>query len=335
MGLLYLLPLVGFVSTGILLYFYLKLSHKFHWFDKPDEDRKSHTTVIPTSAGIAFMLPIIGFSWVMSSVSILSSSVLLIALVLLLVIGAYDDFRNLSVKFRLLISGVVSATAVAIFFEFEMSNVLLLTVYFLGIIWWMNLFNFMDGADGMAVLHALVALVGYSVYFLVFSADGFVYLPFLLFVIASLFAFLLFNFPHAKMFMGDSGSLSLSFLIAVIALFGISQGIFDEFVVIAFHLVFIIDATLTLLFRIKYKHAMTQAHNLHLYQALILSGKSHASISFYYALTSFVITAITLYLRYVEVSQPVMLMVLVLEAMILSIYWFNFHNKTKFKRFIR
>jgi UDP-N-acetylmuramyl pentapeptide phosphotransferase/UDP-N-acetylglucosamine-1-phosphate transferase len=334
-GVLFAFVLIGFVTTVILLYLYLKLSYKFHWFDEPDEERKSHTIVKPTSAGIAFMLPIVLFTVFMPHVSLISSPLLIIALTLLIVIGAYDDFRNLSIKLRLVIISLVSITVIALFFDIEISNIVLMLVYFLGVVWWMNLFNFMDGADGMAVLHALIALVGYTLYFILFSNMEYMYLRYLLFAIACLFSFLLFNFPQAKMFMGDSGSLSLSFFIAVIALYGISQGIFDEFVVIAFHLVFIVDATLTLLVRIKFKQSMTQAHNLHLYQALIQSGKSHANISLCYAFTSFVITTITLFLRYMKVNQAVMFMVLVGEAIILSIYWFNFHNKTKFERFIR
>jgi len=328
-------PLIGFVTTVILLFLYLKLSYKFQWFDRPDEERKSHAVVKPTSAGIVFMLPIVFFTVFMSPMTLFFSPLLIAALIILIVIGAYDDFRNLSVKLRLLIISLVSASVVLLYFDVEISNAVLMFVYLLGVIWWMNLFNFMDGADGMAVLHALIALLGYTLYFIFFSNMGIINLLYLLFVIACLFSFLLFNFPRAKMFMGDSGSLSLSFLIAVVALYGISQGIFDEFVVISFHLVFIVDATLTLLVRIKFKQPMTQAHNLHLYQALILSGKSHAKTSIYYAFTSFIITAITLYLRYLNVNQTLMFMVLVAEAIILSIYWFNFHNKTKFERFIR
>lgn len=335
MGIVFIFPLIGFVTTVILLYLYLKLSYKFNWFDRPDEERKSHVVVKPTSAGVVFMLPIVLLTVFMPNISLFPSAFLIAALIILVIMGAYDDFRNLAVRLRLLIISLVSAVAINVFFDVELGKAVLMLVYFFGIIWWINLFNFMDGADGMAVLHALIALVGYTLYFILFSNVGYMYLPYLLFSIACLFSFLLFNFPRAKMFMGDSGSLSLSFFIAVVALYGISQGIFDEFVVIAFHLVFIVDATLTLLVRLKFKQSMTQAHNLHLYQALILSGKSHANISLYYAFASFVITAITLCLRYLNVNQTVMFVVLVVETIILSIYWFNFHNKTKFERFIR
>ena len=332
---LFALPTIGFIVTVLFIYIFFKLSYKFRWFDKPDEERKSHTIAKPTSAGIAFMSPIVLLAIFIPHVSLFSSPYFIAALIVLIIVGAYDDFKSLSVKLRMLVISLASVTIITLFFDFGLGNWIVLLIYFLGVIWWMNLFNFMDGADGMAGLHALVAICGYTLYFLLFSSMEVVYLLYLLFVIACIFSFLLFNFPQAKIFMGDSGSLSLSFLIAAIALHGISQGIFDEFVVISFHLVFIVDATLTLFTRIKYKQPMTQAHNLHLYQALIVSGKPHTSISLHYALVSLIITAITLYLRYLNASQVAMFLVLVIETVVLCIYWYKFHNKTKFERFIR
>lgn len=305
------------------------------WFDNPDEVRKSHDIAKPTSSGIAFMLPIVMTDVVLSNFSIFSSPIYIASIITLLLVGAYDDFRNLSVKIRLIIISLVSLSIVSLFFDYEKSGFILMAVYFIGVIWWMNLFNFMDGADGMAVLHSVVTLLGYSLYFLLFSQIDVTILLYLLFIIACLMAFLFFNFPRAHMFMGDSGSLSLSFLIATVALYGISNNYFDEFIVIAFHLVFIIDTTLTLLARIRFKQSLTQAHNLHMYQALIVSGKSHAKISLYYALTSSFIIAITLFLKYLGVSHAVMLYFLLGQAIVLSVFWYKFHNKTKFERFIR
>ncbi len=314
---------------------YLKLSHKYQWFDKPNEDRKQHSVAVPTSGGIVFMLPIVLVAIFCSEFSLFSSNYFTLALVVLIMAGAYDDFKNLSVRFRLVLIAMASALLITSLFAIETINWLLLIVYFLGIIWWMNLFNFMDGANGMAVLHAIIALLAYFVFFFLFSNISFLSLIYLLFILSCLGAFLLFNFPYAKVFMGDSGSLSLSFLIAAIALYGIAHGIFNQWVVISFHLVFIVDATLTLLTRIKYKHSMTQAHNLHLYQSLIASGQSHAQVTILYAGATIVIAAITLGMRYLQVNPVIQASVLVIETLFLSIYWFNYHHKTKFKRFIR
>ena len=82
--------------------------------------------------------------------------------------------------------------------------------------------------------------------------------------------------------MGDSGSLSVAFMLAVIAMYGLTLKLFDEIVIISFHLVFIVDATLTLFTRMKFKQKLTQAHNLHCFQALVASGKSHVFVSMLY-----------------------------------------------------
>jgi UDP-N-acetylmuramyl pentapeptide phosphotransferase/UDP-N-acetylglucosamine-1-phosphate transferase len=183
----------------------------------------------------------------------------------------------------------------------------------------------MDGADGMAVLNALLPCCAYLFLLEVHSIALLIVM-----LLVGLLAFLPFNFPKSKMFMGDSGSLSVAFIIAFIALYGISKQIFDPDVVFSMHLLFIVDATLTLLMRLKNGHKLTQAHHLHLYQSLIYHGMSHWLVSLIYASISTLIILLTIYLHVSEYDLIVRIMVLILEIEILIILWFKFIDKSRF-----
>jgi len=336
MGILSYEIIVFFVNI-VLLFSYLRLSHRYHWFDLPDEKRKIHETAKPTSAGLIFMLPIVLSYFLFEPFYYLNAYTVGIGLVVLLVLGALDDFKPVSVAFRLLTVFMLCAYFLyALFYDNNSPNLFVMLFYLFGMVWWINLFNFMDGADGMAGLHAFVTAVAYGVAFVLldYSSFSFILLLYILLFVLCILSFLLFNFPVSRMFMGDSGSLSVAFILASFALYGVSIGVFDEILVISFHLVFIVDATLTLLTRIKFKHKIAQAHNLHMFQAMIHQGYSHAQTSLLYALVTAVNCVLALCFDVLQFDFTVRLMVLSVQVVILSFLWFNFHNKTKFKRFL-
>lgn len=332
MGILLFEWLVFFANL-LLLFIYLKLSHKFHWFDQPDEDRKIHQIAIPTSAGLIFMLPMVLAFLLLPAWFPAHSYAIGFTLLSLLIMGGLDDFLKVSVKLRLLI--VASACVFFLYFMYldHDINYALLTVYFFGLVWWLNLYNFMDGADGMSVLHAIITTCGYMFAFTFLENSNVLTLVFLILFLLCLISFFLFNFPKAKLFMGDSGSFSVSFLLAAFALFGISENIFDQILVISFHLVFIVDATLTLFTRLYFKHSLSKAHNLHLFQALINDGKTHVMVSVLYATITLFTVMIALYLAYQQVDAMTRFMVLILESVVLSIIWYLYHNRSNFVRF--
>lgn len=325
---------LAFLVNVILLFFYIKISQRYHWFDQPNEKRKIHSEAIPTSAGLIFMAPMVALFLLLPAWFPAHSYVIGFIILVLLFMGGVDDFKSISVGLRLLIVGGASAVLLyAIYLPHDI-NYLLLFIYFLGVVWWLNLYNFMDGADGMAVMHAIITTCGYIFAFTIFEIKFIMVLIVLILFLMCLLSFFIFNFPKAKIFMGDSGSLSIAFLLAVFALYGISENVFDQTLVISFHLVFIVDATLTLLIRFKCKQKLSQAHNLHLYQALIYDGKPHATVSIWYALMTFVTVLIALCLAYLQIDVYLRLTILLIETAILSIIWYKYHNKTNFERFL-
>lgn len=142
------------------------------------------------------------------------------------------------------------------------------------IVWMTNLYNFMDGMDGFA---AGMAVVGFGSFGLLAygNEDAFLF-SVSSFVIAGAGAgFLLYNFPPARIFMGDVGSSLLGFLAAVFSIWADVGGIFPLWVAILIFSPFIADATLTLAMRLVRRERVWQAHRTHHYQRLVRLGWGH------------------------------------------------------------
>ena len=146
-----------------------------------------------------------------------------------------------------------------------------LTVLF--IMWMANLYNFMDGLDGLAGGMTVMGCFVLGVINL--SRGDLTSASIALSAACATGGYLFFNFPPAKIFMGDIGSVSLGFLIGGLAVTGINRGHFDVWVPLLIFSPFIIDATLTLLKRVKKGSKVWQAHREHYYQRLVLAGLGH------------------------------------------------------------
>ncbi len=143
----------------------------------------------------------------------------------------------------------------------------------LATVWMTNLYNFMDGMDGLAggmavagfgTLAALGLLGGRADYATAAAVVAF-----------GTAGFLLFNFPPARIFMGDVGSSTLGFLAAAYALWGSREGLFPLWVAVLVFSPFVVDATVTLLRRALAGERVWQAHRSHYYQRLVRLGWGH------------------------------------------------------------
>lgn len=141
------------------------------------------------------------------------------------------------------------------------------------LVWMTNLYNFMDGMDGFsggmavvggAVLAGFGWAAGHGAILLMGSVAA-----------AAAFGFLVHNFPPAKIFMGDVGSVSLGFLFGVLILLGVRDRVFDLWPPLMLFSPFIVDATVTLLRRLVQGERIWQAHRTHYYQRLVLLGWGH------------------------------------------------------------
>lgn len=238
--------------------------------DRPNE-RSLHTVAVPRAGGLAIMAGIIaawGMAWQPELFPLTCS------LIFLVVLSFFDDLYGLPAGWRL----AAHFLAAAFFLGCYMPSVLdqgwwLLLVLLLAIVWITNLYNFMDGSDGLA---GGMALFGFSFY--AFGAwqagDGELAFPALA-IAAACGAFLLFNFHPARIFMGDVGSIPLGFLAATWGLLGWQRGDWPLWFPLLVFSPFVVDASVTLLKRLLRREKIWQAHRGHYYQRLVQMGWGH------------------------------------------------------------
>jgi len=256
--------------------------------DRPDH-RTLHKGAVPRGGGIviiAGMLISLTVSALLGDRPLLFSSLCLTILSWSL-LSWYDDTRGLSAKFRLLVQLLIAITSVFAFgwvshihnvnsFSLELSWLgPVLTV--IGLVWMANLYNFMDGLDGLAASQAIVASLTLSFWFYMF---GDIQLFIILLVLAALnYGFLLWNWNPAKIFMGDIGSIGLGAFFGLIFVIGVTR--YDVSILSFFSLfaVFIADSTITIIMRAYRREKIWQPHKKHYYQRLANAGCSHSSIA--------------------------------------------------------
>lgn len=139
--------------------------------------------------------------------------------------------------------------------------------------WMINLYNFMDGSDGLAGGMAVIGFAALAV--LGWQGGAPVFATTAAAIAAAAGGFLVCNFPPAKLFLGDVGSASLGLLAAALGLWGNAAGLFPLWVAWLAFAPFIVDATWTLLVRLVRGEPVWRPHRSHHYQRLILSGWSH------------------------------------------------------------
>lgn len=199
-------------------------------------------------------------------------------------LGYLDDRRGLSTRIRFIFQCIAAASFLFIIHEdggviqsyINLPYPYSVGLIAFGIVWMTNLYNFMDGSDGMAAQQGLFFFSA-SGYFLL-QHQG-VELGVLAWGLAALLAgFLTWNWPTARIFMGDSGSYFLGFTIAVYAI--LSHKYFGVSLVVSAILMslFWFDATITLLRRIIKREKWHEPHRLHAYQRLIQHGWSHQTV---------------------------------------------------------
>ena len=245
--------------------------------DVPNE-RSLHAAITPRVGGLGLMagaLPVA--AWFADT----PICILLACALALLAISLADDVRSLPIAVRL--PAHVAAAAVAILAiagpapAQEGLGAVEAAVAVLAIVWMTNLYNFMDGSDGLA---GGMALVGFAALGVAAGFAGHLALAFACAALASASAgFLAHNLPPACVFLGDAGSIPLGFLAATLGLLGFIVGAWPwTFPLIVFS-PFIADASITIAGRILRGEPFWRAHRSHYYQRLVLAGWSRRRLA--------------------------------------------------------
>jgi UDP-N-acetylmuramyl pentapeptide phosphotransferase/UDP-N-acetylglucosamine-1-phosphate transferase len=195
---------------------------------------------------------------------------------LLAFVSFLDDIHSLPIQVRLPAHFVAATVAVLAMGAFDLGIAAALLAV-LCIAWMANLFNFMDGADGLA---GGMAAIGFAALAAAAARSGAQPLALACCALASAsVGFLLHNFPPARVFLGDAGSVPLGFLAGCLGVYGVMVNVWPAWFPLLVFSPFIVDATFTLARRGWRREAVWRAHRSHLYQRLVLSGWTHRRLA--------------------------------------------------------
>lgn len=266
---------IALITSKLIIYFFGK-----RLLDIPN-DRSSHTTPTPRGGGIAIALGTIGASLFAYFLGGISKELLILLLpgVIMAAVGITDDIKNLNIRIRLglqiVTATLISSTALNDINEPPFLELLLFLTSVIGIVWLTNLYNFMDGINGLAALQTIFVCISMSLLFYLQAAHADVAVILILLALASL-GFLYWNFPIAQIFMGDVGSLFIGITLATLIVWTSRDSFISSCSWLILMAAFITDATYTLLIRIMSGQKFYLPHRSHLYQKLALKRKSHA-----------------------------------------------------------
>jgi len=199
-------------------------------------------------------------------------------------ISLADDWRGVRPAIRLTVHAVAAVAVAVAILRPDVAEGLApaaaagVALTALAFVWSANLFNFMDGNDGLAALMAISGFGAYGVAALNAGAPAEAYLA----LAAATLPFLAVNLPPARTFMGDGGSVPLGFLAAVFGFSGVRTGIWPAWFPLLVFLPFLADATVTVLRRIASGEHVFEPHRMHYYQRLHRMGGAHRGTLFFF-----------------------------------------------------
>jgi Fuc2NAc and GlcNAc transferase len=265
-------------------------SHRFSQMDIPNE-RSLHQTPTPRGGGLSFVATsIVGFLLLVldNTIDRVDLLALCCAGIIIALAGHLDDRQKISgaavrlvlhaIGAIILIIGIGIPSQISLFDRTVNTGIIGSILGVLYLVWLLNLFNFMDGTDGIAASEAIfVCVAGAVLNFHVLSVINFSAAAMIL--TASTFGFILYNWSPAKIFMGDVGSGYLGIVVGGLSLMAAKQQASLLWVWIILLAVFVSDATITLIRRLLRKQKPHVAHRSHAYQHLAIRFNSHSKVA--------------------------------------------------------
>lgn len=246
-----------------------------------ENHRTMHTGAVPTGGGwplLAAMLVAILVFWPLAS----EQWLLVVCLAVLAVISWADDLKALAPPVRLAVHFGAAAVAVsalptdALVFQGYLPLVLDRVVAGLSLVWFLNLYNFMDGIDGIAGVETIALVIGYLAVNLAAAGSGGPLAGFALAAFGATAGFLVWNWAPARIFMGDVGSVPLGFLTGAMMIDLAVRHSFAAAIILPLY--FAADASITLAKRIVRGEKPWEPHRSHFYQRAARGLGSHAAV---------------------------------------------------------
>jgi UDP-N-acetylmuramyl pentapeptide phosphotransferase/UDP-N-acetylglucosamine-1-phosphate transferase len=273
------------LATCVLVGMVRRLALRHGVMDHPTS-RSSHAVPTPRGGGLGLLLVVLAaWGWIATHPVTWTLLVLLAGIAMVGIVGQIDDTRGLGVGARLVVH-VSAASFVGFSAAVGAATPLIAAGLF---VWWMfwtvssiNVVNFMDGINGLVASQVIVFALSLAMF-----PDPAHVVPLLALIVAgACVGFLPWNFPRARIFLGDVGSGTLGYLVPVLALLAVRGTDID---IVRAHLPLLPlfgDATVTIVRRWRRGERLTEAHRSHLYQRLANGRLSHTAVTCIYAVVA-------------------------------------------------
>jgi len=323
----------AFVITLALIPLVLHFIKKFNLFDYPDE-RKSHNTPIPTMGGLAILCGVMtalicwfDFGKYETAITFLFS------IVLVTITGMMDDIKNLPARYKLMIeAGVAFLVALSgtrithlggLFGINELSLTAQFCITIIAITGIINAYNLIDGIDGLAGGLGFMTLITLGIFITLSKDNNHALIAFSM--AGALFAFLYYNLNPARIFMGDTGSLLMGFIIAVLCVQLIKINIITPRPVVPHIGIFtlgiifipVFDAIRLFSIRLWFGRSPFSADKNHIHHLIIRAGFSHAFAAILICICNGILLFGIYWLRKMEPEILLLLMILYMTCIIL------------------
>lgn len=247
--------------------------------DIPNE-RSSHSHPTPRGGGIAI---VITFLLALLTLHLLDQIdthlfwVLTLGGTSIALLGYRDDVTSVNTRTRILLHFLIAGVTLFALGGYHGVHGIGSALALIGIVWCINFYNFMDGIDGLASSEGMIVALGAA---LALSYLGAVSLAWVCWLLANTIAgFMVWNWPPAKIFMGDVGSSFLGYVFAVLGLFSVNHAILPLAFWWLILAIFIWDATFTVVYRGMKGKKWYSAHREHAYQRMTMQGLSHQRVT--------------------------------------------------------
>lgn len=305
-----------FFSTALLTWAWIRVARRYRIHDQP-ERRRLHFSDVPRAGGISIGLVMLSASLFLVFRSPGSNHFLplpVFGLFLYLALGFWDDLKPMSsgkkLFLHLLVAGILCCAAAFQLHTGFAVAIITASAYLL----FVNIWNFMDGSNGLVTMQSLACTIGF-IALGYFSDTTYSYA---LALAVCCLGFLPFNFPLARVFLGDVGSHVLGAALVGLAFLAYAEGQWTLLEMLCLTSALWVDAVMTFVRRGIRGYKLAQAHRSHLYQYAIRNGQSHAMVCLYYtSWTAGMVLMIGLSRQLPDITQSVLLLSLIVVACVL------------------
>ncbi|MFP6779102.1 MAG: glycosyltransferase family 4 protein [Alphaproteobacteria bacterium] len=271
---------LSFFISVITIKISIRILGKTKTIDIPNK-RSNHNIPTPKGAGIGVIASLLIMYYIFFPIT---DFIFTICVFLLCVMSFINDNKQILIAFRLFIQTILAFIVIS--YWSPLVNLPLLEMFIPGwleamiillfVLWMTNLFNFMDGIDGISSVQCII--IGLGVGSCLFLSEDINKFENIIagFFVGSGIAFLIWNWQPAKVFLGDAGSIPIGFINAILFLLLFKNGFW--YVAIILNSYYIADSTITLIKRLIKKEKPWQAHKSHFYQKAIMNGYSHSEV---------------------------------------------------------